>query len=618
MADHPVVLRIYDMSRGMAKAMSMAVIGRQVDGIWHTGLSVYGREYFFGQAARFDQSGLQSATPQEAAASFGMVPTELVLGTTAIPEDLFEDFLREVGPQFTGQTYNVLNHNCNHFTQAAAEFLTGSGIPDHIVNQAQIALAGPRGRQIAQMFGLGDISADQAAAGGSIQGPEAAIDADGNPVSASSGGSDGGGDAALTDDILAQALGDIMGGEDGATGDADEAKTAAAEAEVAAAAVADAEAKEDMMDVVPDEPIEGGMKVLIKLQDATKADMPLFLGPSPTVGELQEKITAKTGIDAQFQRLIFAGRILKTPTDTLEAVKVKDGNVVHLLDRTPAGGAGGASAGAGGAAAARAAAGASGASGASGGARAAVAAVPAAAVMGAAGGGGSGGSGGQGLQGTPLGAALARIRVAHAVRPAAAQTTLSTLSKVCGNIIDHPTEEKYRSIKRANKVFVNKIGGVDGGTACMEAVGFTSSTLESGEGAMVLEASAEAWPKLVEGRKAVDALLAELKSAASSAPAAPAMGGMRGGGMGGGLGGGMPAGMGEMAQQMQQQMQQNPAMAQQVCTVVLRCAGGMSGVRVWKVLKSARACVCVCVCVTWHMFWSTRGGRWGGDRLVRE
>ena len=46
----PVVMRKYDLSRGMARAMSMAIVGKQVDGIWHTGLLVYGREYFFGGA----------------------------------------------------------------------------------------------------------------------------------------------------------------------------------------------------------------------------------------------------------------------------------------------------------------------------------------------------------------------------------------------------------------------------------------------------------------------------------------------------------------------------------------------------------------------------------------
>ena len=66
-----VCLHIYDLTRGMAQLMSAAILGRcsffhlfcktsflnlfhlcfkgkQIDGIWHTGVVVYGREYFFG------------------------------------------------------------------------------------------------------------------------------------------------------------------------------------------------------------------------------------------------------------------------------------------------------------------------------------------------------------------------------------------------------------------------------------------------------------------------------------------------------------------------------------------------------------------------------------------
>jgi hypothetical protein len=43
-----VVLHLYDLSMGMARAMSMAFIGKQIDCIPHTGIVVYGHEYFYG------------------------------------------------------------------------------------------------------------------------------------------------------------------------------------------------------------------------------------------------------------------------------------------------------------------------------------------------------------------------------------------------------------------------------------------------------------------------------------------------------------------------------------------------------------------------------------------
>lgn len=42
-----VVLRVYDLSQGMAKVLSPSIIGKQIDGVWHTGIVVYGKEYFY-------------------------------------------------------------------------------------------------------------------------------------------------------------------------------------------------------------------------------------------------------------------------------------------------------------------------------------------------------------------------------------------------------------------------------------------------------------------------------------------------------------------------------------------------------------------------------------------
>lgn len=45
---HKVTLLVYDLSGGMAKSLSLGFIGKQIDGIWHTGIAAYGKEYFFG------------------------------------------------------------------------------------------------------------------------------------------------------------------------------------------------------------------------------------------------------------------------------------------------------------------------------------------------------------------------------------------------------------------------------------------------------------------------------------------------------------------------------------------------------------------------------------------
>lgn len=38
-----VVLGVYDITQGMAKGMSMMIIGQQVDAVYHSSLMVYGK-----------------------------------------------------------------------------------------------------------------------------------------------------------------------------------------------------------------------------------------------------------------------------------------------------------------------------------------------------------------------------------------------------------------------------------------------------------------------------------------------------------------------------------------------------------------------------------------------
>ena len=118
-----VTLHVYDLSQGLARQLSQPLLGFAVDIIPHTGIVCYGREYFF-------SGGLQSEDKSVFAHTYGLqVHQVLQLGTTEIPQAVFEDFLREVHPKFTSTTYDIVSNNCNHFTNEAAEFLLGAGIP---------------------------------------------------------------------------------------------------------------------------------------------------------------------------------------------------------------------------------------------------------------------------------------------------------------------------------------------------------------------------------------------------------------------------------------------------------------------------------------------------------
>jgi hypothetical protein len=44
----PVHLHVYDLSQGLARSLSPVLLGRQLDGVWHTAVVVDGAEYYFG------------------------------------------------------------------------------------------------------------------------------------------------------------------------------------------------------------------------------------------------------------------------------------------------------------------------------------------------------------------------------------------------------------------------------------------------------------------------------------------------------------------------------------------------------------------------------------------
>lgn len=145
-AKQKVVLHVYDLSMGMARTMSMSVVGKQFDGIWHTGIFAYGYEYFYG-------GGLQREKPEAIVAGFGIAPCETIeLGETEVTQAAFEDWMRGMSARFTPSTYDLFSHNCNNFTNEASQFLLGKGIPKHIVDLPAEFLATDMGKMLKPMI----------------------------------------------------------------------------------------------------------------------------------------------------------------------------------------------------------------------------------------------------------------------------------------------------------------------------------------------------------------------------------------------------------------------------------------------------------------------------------
>eukprot|EP01032_Pedospumella_encystans_P022098 gene22098-25048_t len=142
MTSTPVQLAVYDLSRGMAMAMSQSILGQRIDGIWHTGLIAFNREYYFGGGIQVSQLGYFARSHQ-------LQPTQMLdMGTTTKTQAELEQFLRTINHQFTQSTYNLITNNCNNFADTICQFLTGHGIPTHIVDLPRIVFSTPGGAML--------------------------------------------------------------------------------------------------------------------------------------------------------------------------------------------------------------------------------------------------------------------------------------------------------------------------------------------------------------------------------------------------------------------------------------------------------------------------------------
>ncbi|KAF2863082.1 DUF862-domain-containing protein [Piedraia hortae CBS 480.64] len=134
-----IELWVYDLSRGLAKAMSRQFLGIAIDAVYHTSLVFNGIEYFYG-------AGVQTCYP--GTSHHGQPMEKIQMGSTQLPLEVINDYLESLKAIYTQESYDLFAHNCNNFTNDFAMFLVGKGIPQNITNLPERVLDTPFGRQL--------------------------------------------------------------------------------------------------------------------------------------------------------------------------------------------------------------------------------------------------------------------------------------------------------------------------------------------------------------------------------------------------------------------------------------------------------------------------------------
>ncbi|CAC9533401.1 Glycosyl hydrolase 85 family protein [Leishmania donovani] len=151
---YTVSLYRYDLTHGMARNLGPMLIGRELEGIWHTSIVVYGKEYYFDGGV-----GIVS-DPNPGHTRFGQPYRTEVLGQTTKREEEFCAWTQQQHRAgFGPNDYRILDNNCNSFSDAASMYLLGRHISQDVLEMIPTLLSTPVGQMLRPML-------EQATSGG--------------------------------------------------------------------------------------------------------------------------------------------------------------------------------------------------------------------------------------------------------------------------------------------------------------------------------------------------------------------------------------------------------------------------------------------------------------------
>lgn len=147
-----VYLAIYDLSMGTAQQLSAMFLGPEnaISCVPHTGIVAYNNEYFF------SSSGVNHQNPSTFRNSNGgLQPLEVkLIGKTSKTQAEFENWLyygNDIPSRFHGSRYQLLEHNCNTFSDYALRhgFGFNVGVPQWILDVPRKVMSSPLAMMLA-------------------------------------------------------------------------------------------------------------------------------------------------------------------------------------------------------------------------------------------------------------------------------------------------------------------------------------------------------------------------------------------------------------------------------------------------------------------------------------
>jgi deubiquitinase DESI2 len=108
----------------------------------HSGVVINNREYAYGGHNKRNTTGVYYTKPRFEPPG-GTYRCSILQGFTYRTQAEIDDVVKKVSDEFLGERYNLLTNNCNHFTSALCERLTGKPAPGWLNRAASIGLALP-------------------------------------------------------------------------------------------------------------------------------------------------------------------------------------------------------------------------------------------------------------------------------------------------------------------------------------------------------------------------------------------------------------------------------------------------------------------------------------------